>query len=438
MVKKVVIVGAGPSGVLLAHYLLRRGEQYQIEVYDRLGDPRLVEFSTVRTYSITLTDRGMNALGQIPGVEAAVRAISLEMQGSVFHGKNGKTRMTTRKKPLMALDRTQLVIALLQKLTEKYDNSRLNLYFNYSCTEVDFAAKTVTFQTPEPTDAFLTVNYDVLIGADGARSTVRSALSAADERPHLLNIEPFEVEQKYVSSAYKSIVLPPDSLSDSDLESGRIHSWRINDGTVVLLLHQRDGSMNGVLLSPPNNAVADLATSEAVLQFFRKHFPEIGRRLPVSEAEVFLKRSFSRVLTVRCNRYHHGDSVLILGDAAHAVSPSLGQGCNAALEDVTIVDELLNEYSDDWATAIPKFTVRRKADAHALAELSDYVYPDSTRLFIELAIRQRFAQILHQLSPRRFAPPITQLVSETSVPYSEILQFYKGWIAKVKQSKQQI
>ncbi len=31
MVKKVAIVGAGPSGVLLAHYLLHRSDEYQID-----------------------------------------------------------------------------------------------------------------------------------------------------------------------------------------------------------------------------------------------------------------------------------------------------------------------------------------------------------------------------------------------------------------------
>ncbi len=62
MVEKIVIVGAGPSGVLLAHYPLRRGQPYQIDIYDRLSDPRTIEFSNARTYPISLTERGMSVI----------------------------------------------------------------------------------------------------------------------------------------------------------------------------------------------------------------------------------------------------------------------------------------------------------------------------------------------------------------------------------------
>ncbi len=156
-----------------------------------------------------------------------------------------------------------------------------------------------------------------------------------------------------------------------------------------------------------------------------------------SAAEAFLQRSSSRVLTIRCSRYHHGDSVLLVGDAAHCVSPSLGQGCNSALEDATIFDKLLDEYADNWAMAIARFTVRRKADAHALVELSDYSYPSSPKLGIEFAFKEKLAKTLHQLFPNRFAPSLTQMVFESSVPYAEILHSHKGWIAKVKKSNQQ-
>jgi kynurenine 3-monooxygenase len=153
MVEKVAIVGAGASGVLLAHYLLRRGSRYQVDLYDRLSDPRIIEFSNARTFPISLTERGMKALGRIAGLETAVRAIGLEMSGTIFHQQNGKTRVKSRKKPLVTLDRTNLVITLLNELTEQYDNSRLNLHFDRACTTVDFAAKTITFQNIDPTAA---------------------------------------------------------------------------------------------------------------------------------------------------------------------------------------------------------------------------------------------------------------------------------------------
>ena len=433
MVKKVVIVGAGPSGVLLAHYLLDRGEQYQVELYDRLGDPRVIEFSNARTYSITLTERGMNALHQIPRLEAAVRAMAIELQGSVFHDQRGKTKVISRKKRLVAIDRTLLVIALLKELTEKYDDRRLKLQFNHSCTEVDFAAKTVTFQIPKLTDS--TVNYDLLIGADGARSAVRSAI-ASQPQPNFHNTNPFELEQKYYPIDYKSIYLPRPT-SETYLDSARIHIWRTKEGTAVLLIPQQDGSLNGVVLFPrQNNQVTDLTTPEAVLQFFHQHSPEVGQLLPVSEAEAFLKRPPARVLTTRCSHYHYGDSVLILGDAAHSVPPSLGQGCNAALEDVAIINQLLDEYAENWENAIAQFTLRRQPDAHALLELSNHSSPSSSKLFFEFIVREQLAKTLHRLLPNRFPPSYFELVFESSVPYSEILQTYKGWIAKVKKSNQ--
>lgn len=431
MSKKVVIVGAGPCGVLLAHYLLRRGDQYHIDLYDRLNDPRKVEFSNARTFPISLTQRGTSTLGQIPELETAVRAISLEMSGTIFHQQNSKTRVTSRKKPLVTLDRTNLVITLLEKLTEQYDSSRLNLHFNHSCTQINFEAKTITFQNTEKTfdalNSSQTVNYDLLIGADGARSILRS---------YLLNGELFEFEQKYVSTDYKSIILASaEQPSDVHLEPGKIHSWRINDGTFVVLLHQLDGGMSGVILYPrQNNQITQLSTPEAVLRFFRQHFPEVGQWMSASEAEAFLQRPSARILTIRCSRYHQGDSVLILGDAAHSVSPSIGQGCNAALEDAAIMNSLLDEYVDDWATAIAQFTERRKADAHALVELGDYSFPSSPRLFIEFVLREQLAKTLHQLFPDRFSPSLSELVFESSVPYSEILHTYKGWIARVRQS----
>jgi kynurenine 3-monooxygenase len=428
MVKKVAIVGAGPSGVLLAHYLLHRGDKYQIDIYERRSDPRTVSFSKSRTFPISLSERGMSALRQISGLEEAVKDISLEITGAIFHQKNGKTRLTSRKQPLFTLDRTKLVIVLLEKLTEKYNNQRLNIHFNCQCTEVDFAAKKVKFQKVEEATDF-SVDYDLLIGADGARSVVRK---------YFLSAEQFECEQKYIPSDYKSIFLPrPHTKSEISLKPDKVHTWTLDDGTVFLLLHQRDGTISGVIYFPhENNQIAGLSSAEEVLNFFRKNFPEVGQLMPESEAKAFVDRAIAQIPTVRCNRYHQNDSVLLIGDAAHAVSSSIGQGCNAALEDVVLFNKLLDEYSDNLAVVLEQFTVRRLPDAHALVELGDYAFPASKGLLIEFLLRNLFAKTLHNIFPQRFSPSLFDLISESTVPYSEILNLYKGWISKVKKSNE--
>lgn len=431
MVKRVVIVGAGPSGVLLAHYLLRHGDQYQIALYDRRPDPRQTDFSTARTFPISLNDRGMDALKPISGVAADIDQVSVKMVGTVFHQTNGQRRLTKRKKPLITLDRTRLVIVLLEQLAQLQPDPRLTIRFDCQCTEIDFTAKTAKFQAgnSESPDVF-TVEYDLLIGADGAKSTVRD---------QLLTTNQLEVEQNYVPNAYKSIVLPsPAPRLGVELEPDKIQTWRTSDGTLVMLLAQQDGSLSGVILFPYHrNPMSDRTTPEALLQFFQERFPEVGQMMSIHEAAAILDHPIARVLTIRCNRYHYGDSVLIIGDAAHAVSPALGQGCNSALEDVVILNNLLQEYKDDLGLAIAQFTERRLADAHALTEISDYAFPTTSRLFIEFVLREQLAKTLHQLFPRFFSPPLAELVFDSTVSYSQILHSYQGWIDRVKRSNKQ-
>ena len=217
MSKKIVIVGAGPSGLLLAHYLLARDTEYQIDIYERRRDPRTVSISKSRTFPIALNDRGMSALNQIPNLKEAVRAISVEIWGTVIHGSQGKQRVITRAKPLITLDRTELTKVLLNTLDHKYDHTRLNFHFQHSCTHVDLTTKQASFSCPDSTETESIVAYDLIVGADGARSVVRKSF---------LDTKLFELEQKFIDNDYKSIFLPSGVNRESNiaLESDRIHT----------------------------------------------------------------------------------------------------------------------------------------------------------------------------------------------------------------------
>lgn len=135
---------------------------------------------------------------------------------------------------------------------------------------------------------------------------------------------------------------------------------------------------------------------------------------------------------VQCDRFHVGDRILLIGDAAHAVSPSLGQGCNAALEDVLIFEQLLDHYEDDWARVLPAFSEQRVPDAHALRELSDYSFPRTRALVLEYFLRLRIRRVLHRWFPQWVQPFVFDLVFDYDLPYSQVLNLSQGWINKVK------
>lgn len=88
MTERILIVGAGSSGLLLAHYLLARQQKYQIDIYERRSDPRTISVARSRTFLVALNARGMDALKQIPGLKQTVTDISVQMRGTVIHGLN--------------------------------------------------------------------------------------------------------------------------------------------------------------------------------------------------------------------------------------------------------------------------------------------------------------------------------------------------------------
>lgn len=424
MTTKVIIVGAGPAGVLLAHYLLRRGN-YQVKLYESRSDPRFVSFANDRTFPISLTQRGLKAIVHIEGLEEKILSQGTITNGTLRHRKKGKARLLPRKKPLLVIDRTRLVIILLENLLEKSENQPVSIHFNSQCTNINLKEKILELKTAN--GKLFTDNYDLLIGADGANSIIRSSFVNTE-------IDPFDCEQNYVSNAYKSIFISRiNEQVGLELDSDKLHSWRNDQEIQIVLAPQGEKGLNGVMIfNPQNNCLEKFSSKEEVLKFFADHFPEISQLMSEEEAEALLKRPISQVLTVRCNRYHQGNSVLILGDAAHAVSPSIGQGCNSALEDVEIFNNLLDEMGENWLQAIPEFTKRRLLDAHALQELSNYIFPTNKRLLIEFFVRLAWARFLHKIFPQSCQPFCLDLIFETTLPYSEILKSSQGWIAKVK------
>lgn len=425
MTEQVVIIGAGPAGLLLAHYLLRRGH-YRIAIYDRLADPRLVERSHDRTFPISLQERGKKALRTIPGLEDAIAAEGVFCQGTLSYRKNGQPRHFPRKTPILSIDRNRLVAVLLQQLIETYSPEQVQVTFDCLCLAVDAVNHRVMLQ-PKPGDRVI-VSYDRLIGADGARSRIRACLV------HEVGLHS---ESDYVADAYKSVFVsrfnPAAGLA---LAPDKLHTWTINKTTRMILVPQPNDRLSGtIIFNAAHNPFEGMTTSQDVLAYFQAQVPLVGQLMTPDEAEALRQRPVARVLTVRCDRFHQGDRILLIGDAAHAVSPSIGQGCNASLEDVLVFDRLLDQHHDDWSAALPTFSQQRVPDAHALRELSDYSFPRTPLLMGEFMVRLTLGRQLHEWFPKWVKPFVFDLLLDTDLSYAQVLALSQGWIDKVKRSQ---
>lgn len=421
MPQTVVIIGAGPAGLLLAHHLLRRG-QYTVAVYERRPDPRAVSTAQDRTFPISLQERGRRAIRAIPGLEEAIAAESVFCQGTIVHRRKGKSRRIARKEPILSIDRNRLVLVLLQQLTAAYGAEQLTVQFGCTCTQVEGTAKRVALQ---PEGEAFTVAYDVLVGADGARSQIRD---------YLVHQDSIQCEQHFIADAYKSVFLQQRNAS-IEMEPDRIHTANLDNKTRMILVPQPGDRLNGVIIfNAEQNPVEGLSTPDAVLSFFQANFPRFGQLMSPEEADAFVHRPVGRVLTVRCDRFHDDSAIVILGDAAHAVSPSIGQGCNASLEDVMVLARLVDAYGDDWSQILPAFSQQRVPDAHALQELSDYSFPRNKLLVVEFFLRLTMGRVLNRWFPQWFKPFVFDLILDTDLSYSQVLTLCQGWINKVKRS----
>ena len=423
LLQKIVIIGAGPAGLLLAHYLLHR-QQYYIEIYDRRPDPRQVDPNERRSFPISLQKRGRKALQGIPGLEAAVAQDAMVCQGTVIHSPK-QARDIRRKNELLTIDRSRLVAALLEQLTGTYSNSSLRLFFNCVCQRLDADQQTVSFLNA--TGRPFSISYDRLIGADGARSQVRTELAARYDLP---------CKQTYVPDAYKSIFLArTNPEKDIELAPDRIHTSNVGRNNRLVLAPQPNNQLHGAFIfNAENNPLAEFTTQEEILNYFAENLPVFRQLMSDTEAAELLQRPVARLMSVTCDRFHLGEHILLVGDAAHAVSPSIGQGCNSSLEDIQIIDRLLDQYQDDWSQVLPQFSQQRVPEAHALRDLSDYSFPRSTPLIAEFFLRLTLGRKLNQWFPQWFKPFVFDLVLDSDLSYTEVLDLSKGWISKVKRS----
>lgn len=184
------------------------------------------------------------------------------------------------------------------------------------------------------------LDADLIVGADGARSATRRSIGNLAEPTYTGQI---------IHYGHHPRPAP-------HLPTGVLHFWRHSEGVAGYVGDLRDGSF---WFSRHNSdtptGVIDQETAIAAL-----------RDTPVHAVldTSWVSRSIALYELAPEGRWHRGRTVVI-GDAAHALSPAAGRGATSAIEDAIILAKDLRERAYCVPEALKSFTASRRPIAKA-------------------------------------------------------------------------
>jgi 2-polyprenyl-6-methoxyphenol hydroxylase-like FAD-dependent oxidoreductase len=309
--RKAIVVGGGIGGLAAAIALSGRG--WRVQVFERAA-----EFAEVGA-GISLWANALRALDAIAdGISERVRALGdEELNGGIRH-RTGRWlsrvdagEVARRNGPVIMLHRADLLRALLDRVPP--DALRPGV----EVTGVDLDGGTVTV-----THAGGRERADLLVGADGLRSTVRRLVWPDTRAPRYAGY-----------TAWRWVTPPLPGTADGGGES-----WGVGTrfGYAPLPGHR-------VYCYATDNAAEGATAAGGELTEIRARFDDWHEPIPtlvVAAATVEVLRHDLYELP-RLRTFVRGP-VALLGDAAHAMTPNLGQGACQALEDAATMGALLD------------------------------------------------------------------------------------------------
>jgi 2-polyprenyl-6-methoxyphenol hydroxylase-like FAD-dependent oxidoreductase len=397
---QVVIVGAGPAGMLLAYQLVTNG--VPVRVLERHPDFEREFRGEFLQPSVLGT---LEQLGLLPLlVERGLAFQNVERRLLV-----GKTRrvMVPGGKERGALISQAGFLGLLHELCGRFPHYRLD-FGTTALRTVRESGRVVALETRrEGTEG--RVEGDVFVDCSGRNSGLRKDVG--------LQVESNPVPADVVWLRFDFSDAPealPDSLDVHMFGKG-----------VVAVFHRTTRSRLQVAYSAPGD-----------LGGLRKNLPELRRQLlptvpeklrPHLEAKLDerTETQFLRVIVERLERWHV-PGLMFLGDAAHTMSPSGGQGLNLALRDsIVAANHLLDAVRAGQPIderVLQKLQDERQPEADQLQAMQTRVHRMvMAPLFVEHLMFTMLGLVL-KLSKKasQGGPGLTQVDPRYGIPVSQL------------------
>ena len=316
---KIMVAGGGIGGLAAAIALRRAG--CEVVIFERAAQLREVGAG------LLLAANAQKALGKLGLAEAVARLGTSASAGEIrsWHGKvlTSIPAAGLEKKigmPSAAVHRTDLQALLVREVGER----TLRFGAEVRRFEQDESGVRVLFADGSEEAA------DILVGADGLRSRVRAGLFGP-EQPRYAGY-----------TAWRAVVEPKEELLpwgagfESWGRGARFGCAHIGDGRVYWFAtaNAPEGEKDG----PPGSSAG--AKARLLRLFVGWHRPVADLVEATEEGAILRTDIYDR--EPLGERWGEG-RVTLLGDAAHPMTPNLGQGACQAVEDAVVLARCLGD-----------------------------------------------------------------------------------------------
>ncbi|GGM05619.1 FAD-dependent monooxygenase [Micromonospora yangpuensis] len=319
--RSALVVGGGIAGPVVAMALQKAG--VEATVYEAYPSP-----ADSVGGGLSIAANGLNALDVI-GVGDVVRRVGTPMRGTVMQNWAGK--VLAEFSPPAHLPPAQFAWRgdLYRALSDEATRRGIRTVYGKRLVAATDTGDQVDVSFADDTRA----SADVLVGADGIRSTVRSLIDPGAPRPEYAGLLGF-------AAPVADTGLPPTR--------GRLHLSYGKHASCGYLVYA-DGA-GGWFVNLPHREPMTVAQARAVpaqewLRVLREAFRD--DRSPAPEllrssdpADLLITGPLETMPTVPT--WSRGRMVLV-GDAVHAASPSSGQGASIAVESAVQLGRCLRD-----------------------------------------------------------------------------------------------